>query len=106
MEEANKRLSKHLKSKDLEQALMADTDFHAVYIKLSNNKELEKILAEIKQKLNRLELYYFDQAKNSHLSYEEHEQIISALRKRDLPAALNAVEHNWKASFARIGESC
>lgn len=103
MEEANKRLLKYLKNKDLESALMADNDFHSVYIKLSKNKELEKILLEIKQKLNRLELYYFEKAQNRHLSYEEHEQIIEALRQRDLSTALNAIENNWKASLLRIG---
>lgn len=103
MVEANKRLLKHLKNKDRELALMADNDFHSVYIKLSKNIELEKIINEIKQKLNRLELYYFEKTQNPFLSYEEHEQIIEALRKRDLPAALKAIEHNWKASFLRIG---
>lgn len=103
MEEANKRLLKYLKNKDLESALMADNDFHSVYIKLSKNKELEKILSAIKQKLNRLELYYFEKAQNRHLSYEEHEQIIDALKKKDLSTALNAIENNWKASLLRIG---
>lgn len=106
MEEVNKGLLKHLKSKNLESALIADNDFHSVYIRLSKNKELEKILSEIKQKLNRLELYYFEKAQNSHLSYDEHEQIIEALKGKDLSAALNAIEHNWKASLSRIGIPC
>lgn len=106
MVKANKRLLKHLKNKDLESALTADNDFHSVCIKLSKNKELEKILSEIKQKLNRLELYYFEKAQNPYLSYEEHEQIIEALRRRDLPAALDAIEYNWKASLLRIGAPC
>lgn len=103
MEESNKRLLKHLNNKDFESAIMADNDFHFVYIKLSKNKELEKILFEIKQKLNRLVLYYFEKIENAHLSYEEHEKIIAAIRKKDLSAALSAIEHNWKASFLRIG---
>lgn len=106
MEEANKRLLKNLKSKDLEAALTADNDFHAVYIKLSKNKELEKILCEIKQKLNRLEFHYFEKLQDTHLSYEEHKQIIKALRDKNLSAALDAIEHNWKSTLSRIGAPC
>lgn len=102
MEEANKRLLKCLKKQDLESALKADNDFHSVYINLSKNKELEKILLEIKQKLNRLEIYYFEKAQNRHLSFEEHEQIIEALRQRNLIAAEDAIENNWKASLLRM----
>lgn len=102
MNDANERFLQKMKDKDRFSALEADYDFHTVYIKLSQNLELEKIIYELKTKLKRLDLYYFDKIKNASLSYEEHKKIIEALTERNLPLALDAVEHNWKNSFNRF----
>ncbi len=102
MIEANERFLQKMKARDRSSALDADSDFHSVFIKLSQNQELEKIISEIKHKLKRLDLYYFEKVKNAALSYEEHKQIIEALKQKDLAQALNAVENNWKSSFNRF----
>jgi DNA-binding GntR family transcriptional regulator len=102
MTEANERFLQKMKMRDRIAALDADYDFHSVYVRLSENKELEKVISELKQKLKRLDLYYFDKIKDATLSYEEHGQIIKALMKKDLSLALNAVESNWKNSFSRF----
>jgi len=102
MIKANQRFLQKLKNRDRLAALEADNDFHSIYIELSQNKELEKILSGIKYKLMRLDLYYFEKVKDAHLSYEEHQQIIEALKRKDLSSALTAVESNWKESFLRM----
>jgi len=102
MVEANERLLKSLKAKDRMGALNADYDFHLVFIKLSHNQELEKIILEIKNKLKRLDLYYFDKIKNAVTSYEEHRQMIEALKQKNLSKAISALENNWKNSFSRF----
>ncbi|MBS0654436.1 MAG: GntR family transcriptional regulator [Verrucomicrobia bacterium] len=102
MAEANERLLQALQAGDPYKAVKADNDFHAVYIELSHNDELCQILTGIKQKLKRLELYYFGKAKDIFRSFDEHLSIIDALRKKDLSLALQAVEANWQASFKRI----
>lgn len=102
MAEANERFLEKMKAKDRLSALEADYEFHSIYIKLSNNQELEKIISEIKTKLQRLDLYYFEKIKNALLSYDEHKQIIAALLCKDLPLAMEAVELNWKNSFNRF----
>ncbi len=102
MTKVNERLLQALKSNDSTAAVQADNDFHSIYIQLSQNEELCRILSSIKQKLKRLELYYFAQVKDAHRSYEEHLQIIKALKKKDLSLALKAVESNWQASLSRI----
>lgn len=102
MAEANERFLQKMKSRDRIAALDADYDFHSVYVRLSANKELEKIISELKQKLKRFDLYYFDKIKNAALSYEEHAQIIEALKVKDLSLAIHAVENNWKNSFSRF----
>ncbi|MBS0629355.1 MAG: GntR family transcriptional regulator [Verrucomicrobia bacterium] len=102
MTEANERFLQKMKRRDRIAALDADYDFHSVYVSLSENKELIKIISELKQKLKRLDLYYFDKIKDAALSYEEHAQIIEALKTKDLHLALNAIENNWKNSFSRF----
>lgn len=102
MIEANERFLQKMETKDRLAALDADHDFHSVYVKLSNNQELEKIISEIKTKLKRLDLYYFEKIKNALLSYDEHKQIIEALKQKNLSLAMQAVEHNWKSSFNRF----
>lgn len=99
---ANERFLQKMKAKDRISALEADYEFHSTYVNLSENKDLEKIISELKTKLRRLDLYYFDKIRNAALSYEEHQQIIEALRQKNLPLAMEAVEHNWKNSFNRF----
>ncbi len=60
------------------------------------------MISEIKMKLKRLDLYYFDKVKNAALSYDEHKNIIEALKQKNLPLAMEAIEHNWKNSFNRF----
>ncbi|QHZ51915.1 GntR family transcriptional regulator [Paenibacillus larvae] len=102
MAEANQRLFQALKDGERLLALEADSDFHSVYIVLSHNDELQRILSSIKQKLKRLELFYFEKAQDAHLSWEEHQRIIDTLRQRDLRQALDAIKYNWTSSFSRI----
>jgi len=102
MVEANERFLKKIKARDRIAALDADYDFHSIYVRLSENKELEKIISELKQKLKRMFIYYYDKIKDAEISYDEHNQIIKALQKKDLFLALNAVEDNWKNCFSRF----
>lgn len=102
MVDANESFLQKMKEKDRIGALQADHRFHLSYIDLCANPELQKIIAETRDKLKRLDLFYFDKIKNAALSYEEHKQIIDALRIKNLPLTLKAIEHNWKASFSRF----
>jgi DNA-binding GntR family transcriptional regulator len=102
MQQANEQLLQALQSNNPVLAVDSDSNFHFVYIQLSQNSELCHILSGIKQKLKRLELHYFEKAKDLHLSYEEHVNIIEALKQKDLLQALHAIESNWKASFSRM----
>ena len=102
MVQTNEKFLKQMQARHRLKTVDADYNFHSIYVELSENKELKKMISEIKTKLKRLDLYYFDKIKNAILSYEEHKQIINALKKKDLDAALNAVENNWKNSFSRF----
>lgn len=96
MGEANEKMLLALKNKDPQGAIDADDQFHSIYITAAKNLELQQMLLGIKQKIARLKIYYFHQAADPHDSYKEHLEVLNALKKKDLPLALNAVEANWK----------
>ncbi|GIN94139.1 GntR family transcriptional regulator [Siminovitchia terrae] len=83
-------------------ALKKDTEFHAIPISLSFNAELKKILTNLKHKLKRIELYYYDKIEDAHISFVEHEQIIDALKQNNLNLTLEYIEQNWKKGLERI----
>ncbi len=102
MEKVNEQLLQALQRGVAIQAVELDNEFHSVTIDLAQNPELCQILNGVKQKLKRVELYYFEQVPNVYQSYEEHLQIVAACKHKDLALALHSIEHNWQASLARI----
>jgi DNA-binding GntR family transcriptional regulator len=101
LETANARLSKAIRDHDAKAALEADNAFHQVWIERSNNKELARILAEVKDKLRRLELAHFD-SKDAAESVKEHEVILELLRSDKTKQARTAVESNWEGATDRF----
>lgn len=102
MIEINERFLEKMNAKNCVAAINADCDFHAVYIEASQNKELIRILSELKIKVRRFDFYYFDKVENAAFSYEEHLEIIEAIKAKDLERAMEKVEANWKQSFLRF----
>lgn len=76
--------------------LEAETEFHQVFIKAADNQELEQILEHLKIKYKRIELAFFSDASLFEDSFKDHNQLIEALEKKDLGAALQALANNWK----------
>jgi DNA-binding GntR family transcriptional regulator len=102
MEAINHEVKKAIDEGNQIVAVQKDNDFHSIYINLTTNDELKRILSGLKQKLIRIELYYFDQVSDVHHSIDEHNQIIQALRQKNLTKVLEVIENNWKESFLRI----
>ena len=72
-----------------------DRAFHAILINLSNNYFLKEFLDTLTNHIQRMENVYFKELQNSKKSYEEHKQIIEALRNHDTEAAKQAMRYNW-----------
>ncbi|MFE4144049.1 GntR family transcriptional regulator [Peribacillus sp. YIM B13472] len=102
MEAINHEVKKAIDEGNQIVAVQKDDDFHSIYINLSTNDELKRILSGLKQKLIRMELFYFNQVSDVHLSVDEHDQIIQALRNGNLTMVLKVIEKNWKESYYRI----
>ena len=102
MTETNDRLARALAEKDAVQASAADRDFHFVFLRRTQNPELTKIIQDIKVKLRRIEIAYFDGSVTAQRSVIEHRRVLTALRKKDFEAAAAGIEANWRHSLTRL----
>jgi DNA-binding GntR family transcriptional regulator len=102
MSDANRAMQRAAEQQDPASAVRADEGFHDVWIGQANNGELSLLLGQLRTKLRRVELAYFDAAARGRQSFHEHAAIIKALQKRSLPEAAAAVRVNWRGSAQRM----
>lgn len=80
------------------EAAQADHDFHAAMVLASGNQVLEQLYRMMSQTL----IYYLEIGKSSSAnnaqSCTQHRKIVQALRERDLPQALAAVQEHFEYS--------
>ncbi|WP_419176173.1 GntR family transcriptional regulator [Desulfosediminicola sp.] len=102
MEAINRSIQKATKNNDPVKASWADVEFHQVYIAKSANDYLISILRDLKIKFRRIEVCYFDGTKSSDESFMEHNQILGALRNRNLAETQHLIRTNWQNSLKRL----
>jgi len=105
LEELNENLNAMIQNGDRISALEADNAFHDKIIRMSKNEELQKLLVNLKLKIQRIELRYFDQREFMQTSYLEHNNIINSIRKKELKQAEENIKANWKKSLERLREN-
>lgn len=102
MREANQRLRRAIKEGDAVSASRTDRELHSVYVEATGNPELVDILSSLKTRLRRLEIVYFGGSVIAARSADEHDDLIEALARRDVEAAVEMVRENWQRSYERI----
>ena len=102
LEGINLAMRKAAKDQQAAVAVIADEEFHELWIRHAKNGELLHVLRQLKTRLRRVELAYFDATPRVHASFREHLAIIEALRERSLPRACQALRLNWAGSLERI----
>jgi DNA-binding GntR family transcriptional regulator len=102
MEEANARLSRALETGDALGASRADRDFHEVLVRRGQNRELAKMVEDLKIKIRRLEIAYFGGCALAERSVAEHRLIMEALKSGDSERTAEGVRENWEASLRRF----
>ncbi|BBA75108.1 Fatty acid metabolism regulator protein [Bacillus velezensis] len=102
MEKLNKQMNAIMEMDDKVKALELDNAFHQKIIEVSNNTELQKLLQGQKTKIQRIEIRYFSQNHAMNASCSEHNQILDAIKNKDLKQGLNAIRSNWENSLTRI----
>ncbi|HEX6123508.1 MAG TPA: GntR family transcriptional regulator [Ktedonobacterales bacterium] len=99
---ANRALERALERQDAVDAVAADSAFHDVWLEQAGNRELLVMLGQLRLKLRRVELAYFDVEARAHHSLAEHAAIIEALRARRWTDATAALRQNWRGSWERL----
>lgn len=94
MREANHRFAAALSSQDVDAALTADDDFHAVAVAASANPLLPAMLEQVTPLLRRLERARFTSLAGRD-SVAAHAQIIAHCAAGDADAAARAARENW-----------
>jgi DNA-binding GntR family transcriptional regulator len=102
LSDANHAMRRAAEQQDPATAVRADESFHDVWIGRANNCELFVLLGQLKTKLRRVELAYFDAASRARQSFHEHAAIIKTVHKRSLPEATAALRANWRGSVERM----
>lgn len=102
MAAANEAMRRSIARRKAASALRADESFHGVWMARAQNSELWVLVAQIKTKLRRVELAYWDRAAQTEQSVREHAAIIKALRKGSRREALAALKKNWEGSMRRL----
>lgn len=101
MEEANAAMSTAVQQHVALAAVQADTTFHQVWIEKAGNKELLRVLGEVKAKIRRMELVHFN-SDDAAGSVIEHASILKALRHGQLKDALRHLKTNWEVEIDRF----
>ncbi len=99
---ANRAMRQAAEQQDPAGALTADERFHEVWIDRADNGELRATLGQLKTKLRRVELAYFDAAGRARLSFREHAAIIRAIHGCSVAEARTALRRNWRESAQRM----
>src|SRR3954447_10660060 len=99
MEIANRRFAEALTANDVDAALSADDDFHAVFVRVAANAEIVRALDRRMPRIRRLERLRFGSL-SGRASVKQHEQIIAHAH-----AAGPQVKENWLSLGALIDRS-
>ncbi|KUM36729.1 GntR family transcriptional regulator [Arthrobacter sp. EPSL27] len=94
MEEANARFGRALQESDVDAALAADDEFHAVLVAASGNPVLQELLEQTTPVLRRVERMRFASFA-ARESVAQHAEIIRLARLGDAEGAARACRDNW-----------
>lgn len=95
LEAVNTALAQAIAAHAHQRATELDAQFHAIIVRASQNAEIEKLLANLRPRLKRIELAHFGDQRMAPQSIQEHKSIIAALRAGDTQAAVQAIKQNW-----------
>src|SRR5262245_21790705 len=101
MHTANDQLADARYAGDAGAALEADLALHGAIIARSGNRELVRVLDDLKCTVRRIERAFWGAADRT-ASVHDHEELIAALGMRDLVAAEQALARNWERGLTWI----
>lgn len=101
--EINNLYKRAIEESNAKKCLQYDIEFHGHIVRMSKNKELEKLLTKLKEKIIRIESFYFHNAIPKQKSINEHDMIIDGLEnKKYKEEAVDTLKNNWLNSLKNI----
>lgn len=103
----NEKIKNIDEEKDLLGKIMADNFFHKKIIDVSGNIEIYPIIENLKNKVQRMELFYYDDIQGYSKTYDSHNVIIKNIKEHNLEESLKALTKNWTDTlgiFEKINE--
>jgi DNA-binding GntR family transcriptional regulator len=104
MAEAAKRFEEAVTAGDYERAIGADDEFHGVFVTVADNRPLRETIARFMPLLRRAEALRFGTLPGRR-SIAAHRRILSAVRRGDVEAAVEATRANWASLATQIEQS-
>lgn len=102
MSAANDAMRRSIERRKAESALRADESFHGIWLACAQNSELWVLVAQLKIKMRRVELAYWDRSAQTGQSVRAHIAMLKALRKGSRGEAIAALKQNWEGSMRRL----
>lgn len=88
------------KKRNVEEAGMYDQRFHNTILNISDTYFIAEFSDILKSHIQRIENIYYKE--NDSISFETHENIITALEAHDLINAKEAMRNNWIHTFEKV----
>lgn len=90
------------RSRNVKAAVALDERFHHRIFELAGNYFLGEFAHILESHSQRIENIYFSQ--NDELNFQSHEDILAALKRKDLPGAQQAMRRNWMHTVELLRE--
>lgn len=95
----NEDFKKAIDGNDAEDIKEKDRLFHQYIIDTANNEYLSEQISNLLVRTSWLENMYFSSNTRNDQSIEQHNQIIEALKQKDIVLAENKMRENWLSSY-------
>lgn len=91
----NRKLTEACANSDVKTIRLYDSRFHGIFVNLSKNPFLKRFIETLESHVARIENLYYNADTGKSRSPKQHEELITALKKRDLETACSIVRDNW-----------
>jgi len=95
MEELTHAMARHARGGEIDKLLAADNKFHAVIHGASQNRHIQRAVAELRGKMERFEYAFFSTPRALRASLKRHRNLVRVLRQRDPRIAQRTLERQW-----------
>lgn len=102
IEDLNEDIKYFHRKNDQLKTIKKDNEFHNAFIELSGNIEIKPIVDKLKRRVERMEIHFFEASEEKFTTYNEHKDIIDALKEKNLEKARAALVKNWKSTIDTI----